>query len=158
MAQPGQEIVELRYQRIRKGSFDAFHEATASAIWPWQQKLGGRPIGQWRVIYPRDPGDGSTRNLQGRSALQFFTQASSDYDEVVTLTRFGSVAHRDAITTPDRAVFEGGNGPDFVAWKAALERVQALTMSTRTEVLQGFMYDSPPAYLPALAEQYERVP
>lgn len=154
----GQEIVELRYQRIRRGTYDRFEQATRAAIWPWQEKLGARPIGQWKVVYPGDPGDGSTRNSQGRSALQFMTSASADYDEVVTLTRFASAAHREAISTPDRAVFEGGNGPDFTAWKDALGLQQSLTLTTKTEVLQGFMYDSPPAYLPALPEQYERVP
>jgi hypothetical protein len=156
--QPGQEIVELRYQRIRRGSFDQFLQATSAAIWPWQQKLGARPIGQWKVVYPSDPGDGSTRNSQGRSALQFFTTPSTEYDEVVTLTRFASAGHREAIGTPDRAVFEGGNGPDFAAWSQALTLQQSLTLSTKTEIMQGFMYDSPPAYLPALPERYERVP
>lgn len=158
VGQPGQEIVELRYQQIRKGSFEQFLEATRSAVWPWEQKLGARPIGQWRVIYPTDPGDGSSRNLQGRSALQFITTFNPAYDEVVTLTRYASAAHREAISTPERAVFEGGNGPDFVAWKAAVELRASLTLSTRVELLQGLLYDSPPAYLPALPEQYERVP
>ena len=158
VAQPGQEIVELRYQRIRTGSYEQFSEATTSGIWPWELKLGVRPIGQWRVIYPRDPGDGSTRNAQGRSALQFITTFSPDYEEVVTLTRYGSTAHREALSTPERAVFEGGNGPDFLAWRAALEKQKSLVFSTRIETMQGFLYDSPPMYLPALPERYERVP
>lgn len=83
---------------------------------------------------------------------------SADYDEVVTLTRYGSTAHREALLTPERAVFEGGNGPDWLAWKNALEQQRSLTASTRTELLQGFMYNSPPMYLPALPEQFERVP
>lgn len=157
-AQPGQEVLELRYQRIRRGSYAQFEAATVASVWPWQQKLGARPIGQWKVVYPSDPGDGSTRNSQGRSALQFITSPSVDYDEVVTLTRFASAAHRDAITNPDRAVFEGGNGPDFTAWRNALGLQQSLTLTSRTELLQGFMYDSPPAYLPALPERFERVP
>ena len=158
VAQAGQEIVELRYQRIRKGTFEQFVEATSVNVWPWEEKLGARPIGQWKVVFPKDPGDGSTRNAFGRSALQFITVESADYDEMVTLTRYGSVAHREALFTPERAVFEGGNGPDFVAWKAALDTQQSLTLSTRVQVLQGFMYTSPPAYLPALPERFERVP
>lgn len=157
VARPGQEIVELRYQRIRKGTFDQFVELTASSVWPWEEKLGARPIGQWKVVFPQDPGDGSTRGLTGQSALRFITTPSAEYDEVVTLTRFGSTAHREAIATPERAVFEGGNGPDFVAWKSAIDRQNALTISTRAEVLQGFMYNSPPMYLPALPERFERV-
>lgn len=50
VAQPGPEIVELRYQRIRKGAFERFVQDTQDNIWPWEEKLGARPIGQWKVI------------------------------------------------------------------------------------------------------------
>ena len=157
-AQPAREIVELRYQRIRKGTFDEFTQATTTSVWPWEEKLGARPIGQWRVVYPQDPRDGSTRNAFGQSALRFITTPSAEYDEVVTLTRYSGPAHREALSAPDRAVFEGGNGPDFVAWKNALERQRSLTLTSRSEVLEGFMYSSPPLYLPGLPERYEPLP
>ena len=50
LAQPGDEIVEVRYQRIRKGSYARFVDATRSSIWPWEEKLGARPIGQWSPL------------------------------------------------------------------------------------------------------------
>lgn len=72
VAQPGDEIVEVRYQRIKKNAYPVLVEATRSAVWPWEEKLGARPIGQWLVVHPA---------ASGR------TSATADYDEVITLTR-----------------------------------------------------------------------
>jgi hypothetical protein len=138
VAQPSDEIVEVRYQRVRKGSFNNFVEGTRAAIWPWEEKLGARPIGQWLVVHPAAPGR---------------TTASADYDEVVTMTRYASRAHRDAMQ-PDAAVFMGGNGNDFAAWQAALRAQREVTLSTSVEIAQGFMYQSPPRFLPGLSETY----
>ena len=139
VAQPGDEIVEVRYQRIRKGSYDRFVEATRSSVWPWEEKLGARPMGQWLVVHP---------------AAVSRTPASAEYDEIVTMTRFAGRAHRDAMQ-PDAAVFMGGNGPDYEAWVAARRIQQELTLSTSIEIAQGIMYDSPPKFLPGLPERYQ---
>jgi hypothetical protein len=138
VAQPGQEIVELRYQRIAKGRFDAFVAATRESVWPWEEKLGVRPIGQWKVIYPNAPSR---------------TKESPDYDEVVTLTRYASRQHLEAMR-PENAVFMGGNGPDYRAWTAALKTQAGLLRETTVEIMQGYMYHSPPIYMPGLAERY----
>lgn len=138
VAQAGTEIVEVRYQRIRKGSYDRFVEATQSAIWPWEEKLGARPIGQWKVVHP---------------PVASRTPDSPDYDEVITMTRYAGRAHREAMG-PEVAVFMGGNGPDFDAWTAARRAQQALTLQTSAEIAQGFMYQSPPRFLPGLPEHY----
>jgi hypothetical protein len=140
VAQPGQEIVELRYQRIAKNRFDAFVAATRDSVWPWEEKLGVRPIGQWKVIYP---------NAQNR------TRESPEYDEVITLTRYASRAHRDAMGL-ETAVFMGGNGPDYQAWRSALRTQESLTRQTTSEIMQGYMYHSPPIYMPGLPERYRR--
>jgi hypothetical protein len=87
-ARPGREVVELRYQRIRKGAFPQFVARTRDAIWPWEEKLGARPLGQWTVIYPAAPSR---------------TQESPDSDEVITMTRYASRAHWQAMA-PRRAV------------------------------------------------------
>jgi hypothetical protein len=137
-ARAGQEIVELRYQRIAKGAFDQFVAGTRESIWPWEEKLGARPVGQWQVIYPAAPGR---------------TQESADYDEVVTLTRYASREHWQALR-PDRAVLQGGNGPDATAWRAALDAQTRLTRETSVELMQGEMYSSPPIFTPALPEKY----
>jgi hypothetical protein len=140
-AQPGREIVELRYQRIAKGGFDGFVAQTVRDVWPWEEKLGARPIGQWRVIYPDAPSR---------------TRESPEFDEVVTMIRFASHAHWQAMQ-PDRAVLLGGNGPDWQAWRRALESQAALTRETSIEFLEGEMYHSPPVFTPSLDERYRLV-
>jgi hypothetical protein len=139
VVQPGDEIVEVRYQRIRKGSYDRFVEATQSSIWPWEEKLGARPMGQWKIVHP---------------AAASRTSASSAHDEVITMTRFAGRAHREAMG-PDVALFMGGNGPDHAAWVAARQLQRELTLSTSVEIAQGIMYDSPPKFLPGLPERYQ---
>lgn len=139
VAQPGDEIVEIRYQRIRKGSYERFADATRTAVWPWEAKLGARPMGQWLIVHP---------------ATASRTPATSSYDEVITMTRFSGRAHRDAMQ-PDVAVFMGGNGPDYDAWVAARRIHQELLLSTSIEIAQGIMYDSPPKFLPGLPEHYQ---
>jgi hypothetical protein len=37
VAQPGDEIVEIRYQRIQKGSYPQFAAMTVESIWPWEE-------------------------------------------------------------------------------------------------------------------------
>ena len=140
IAKPGDEIVELRYQQIRKGCFSRVADITRSSLWPWEAKLGARPIGRWLVIYPAAPSK---------------TTESADYDEVIALTRYASLEHRAAMAT-DRAVELGGNGPDWRAWSAALRTLDSLTIRTSVELMQGYLHDSPPTYLPALPERYRR--
>ena len=130
--------MELRYQRIAKGTFDRFVADTRDAVWPWEEKLGARPIGQWKVIYPDAPSR---------------TKESPDYDEVITLTRFASRDHWEAMR-PDRVVLLGGNGPDWDAWRAAHDAQARLTRETSFELMQGDMYNSPPIFNPALTERY----
>lgn len=137
-AKPGQEIVELRYQRITKGAFDRFVALTRDSVWPWEEKLGARPIGQWKVIHPGAPSR---------------TQESPEYDELVTLTRYASREHWQAMRA-DRAMVLGGNGPDWRAWRDALAAQAMLTRDTTEEIMQGEMYGSPPVFMPALVERY----
>ena len=151
VAQPGVEIVTIRYQRIQKGSFDRFVELTKSRIWPWEEKLGARPIGQWRVIFPNSPG--VTDRSRGATLM---TAENGEYDEVITMIRYASIAHYEAMS-PDRSVYMGGNGPDWQAYRSALEAQLKLTILEKVEIAQGIQYQSPPNYLPGLPERYRRV-
>ena len=137
-ARDGREVVELRYQRIAKGAFGRFVVETREAVWPWEEKLGARPLGQWRVIYPDAPSR---------------TKESPDFDEVITMTRYASRDHWLAMA-PDRAILLGGNGPDWRAWRAARDAQARLTRDTSVELMQGEMYASPPIFTPALPERY----
>ena len=151
VAQPGVELVAVRHDRIRKGTFEQFVALTKSSIWPWEEKLGARPIGQWRVVYP---------NVHGvKEASRGTTLASvesADFDEVVTMTRYASKAHYDALA-PEASVYAGGNGPDWQAYTSALKEQQRALLHTSVELAQGQLYYSPPAYLPGLPERYRRV-
>lgn len=138
VTQPGIETIVLRYARIRKAAFDEILEATIDNVWPFEEKLGARPIGQWKVIYPDAPGR---------------TEESPDYDEMITMIRYASYDHYTA-TRPGQAVFVGGNGPDWRAWRDALTVQGSLTMETRVEFLQGFNHTSRPMYQPGLPERY----
>jgi hypothetical protein len=140
IARPREEIVELRYRRIKKGCFARLADLTRSSLWPWEAKLGARPIGQWLVIYPAAPSR---------------TAESADYDEVISLTRYAGHDHRAAMAA-ERAVELGGNGPDWRAWSSALRTADGLTISASVELMQGYLHDSPPTYLPALPERYRR--
>jgi hypothetical protein len=53
-AQPGEEIVTIRYWKIKKGTFPQFLEASKRGIWPFFEKIGARIVGMWQVIPPPD--------------------------------------------------------------------------------------------------------
>ena len=55
------------------------------------------------------------------------------------------------------AVYMGGNGPDWQACRAALAEQGAVTIETRSELMEGHLFQSVPVYLPGLAERYRAV-
>jgi hypothetical protein len=150
VAQPGVELVAVRHDRIRKGSFERFGALTKASIWPWEEKLGARPLGQWQVVFPNVPGV-----KEASRGTSLISAESADYDEVITITRYASKAHYEALA-PDVSVYAGGNGPDWKAYMSVLQEQQALTLRTNIELAQGLLYYSPPAYLPGLPERYRR--
>ena len=135
-AQPGREIVTLRYWRIQKDSFDRFHQASVRGVWPFFEKIGARIIGQWKVVYPEE-------------SVQ---EENPEFDEVVMLTRYASYDHWRATRKPAQL---GGNGPDYRRLQEALRRRRSVTIDTNVTFLQGHMYQSPPNFLPGLPESYQ---
>ena len=135
VAQPGEEVVTLRYFRIKKGSFDQFLKASVEGVWPYFEKLGSRVIGMWQVITPA--------GVEGAPA------ASKDYDEVYLSTRYASIEHWKASRD---TVQHGGNGPDWVKCKAALDLRQSLTISSNVIFLKGTMAPGGPYFMPGLNE------
>ncbi|MEZ5557803.1 MAG: hypothetical protein R3E86_04565 [Pseudomonadales bacterium] len=132
VAQSGEEIVTLRYWRIKKGTFPQFLEASEQGVWPFFEKIGARVVGMWQVVHPDDVGDTATA-------------ASPDYDEVWLMTRYASVEHWRATR---RMAELGGNGPDYDKAMAALRLRRSLTLETDLRFLQGSTWQSPPQYLP----------
>ena len=137
-AQPGEEIVTIRYWKIRKGTFPQFLEASETGIWPFFEKIGARIVGMWQVIPPPD----------GK-------EASPDYDEVYLTTRYASVEHWAA--TRDAAAM-GGDGPDYAALQAALAVRQSLTIETKVTFLKGATGPLGPVYLPGTGEKFVAAP
>ncbi len=135
VAQPGREIVTIRYWKIQKGRFDDFYKASVEGVWPFFEKIGARIIGQWKVIHPAAD----------------TCEESPDYDEVILMTRYASYAHWQATRNP---VQLGGNGPDFEKMREALDLRQSLTLETSVKFMEGYMYHSPPSFMPGLKEQY----
>src|SRR5262249_45454796 len=96
VAQPGEEIITIRYFRIKKGTFDQFLKASQEDVWPYFDKIGARVIGMWKVF--------EAEGVEGQS------KPNPDYDEVYLSTRYASLDHWKA--TRD-ATSLGGNGPDW---------------------------------------------
>ncbi len=136
-ARPGEEIVTLRYFRIRKGSFPEFLEASQQGVWPFFEKIGARVVGMWQVIHPAVASAASVGATAGPE--------SPDYDEVWLMTRYASVEHWRATREMARL---GGNGPDYEKALAALRLRRSLTLHTDLRFLQGSTWANPPQYLP----------
>jgi hypothetical protein len=141
VAQPGEEVVTLRYFKIKKGSFDQFLKASVEGVWPYFEKIGARIVGMWKVVTPEGVADGP--------------QASKDFDEVYLMTRYASVEHWRATR---ETVRHGGNGPDWEKCKAALDLRQSLTLSSNVVFLKGQMAAGGPYFMPGLDESYEKKP
>jgi hypothetical protein len=139
-ARPADEVVTLRYFRIKKGTFDQFLKASLEGVWPYFEKIGSRIIGMWQVF----PAEG----VEGPS------KPSADYDEVYLMTRYASVEHWAATRDP---VKMGGNGPDWEKCRAALALRNSLTISTTVTFMKG-RAGGGPYYMPGLAEKYEKKP
>ena len=133
-AQPGEEIVTVRYWKIKKGSFPQFLAASRTGIWPFFEKIGARIIGMWQVI----PGPN-----EGESSL--------DYDEAFLMTRYASLEHWAA--TRDAAAI-GGDGPDYAALQEGLRIRQSLTIETKITFLKGATGPLGPVYMPGTGEKF----
>jgi hypothetical protein len=137
-AQPGEEIVTIRYFKIKKGTFPQFLEASQKGVWPFFEKIGARIVGMWQVIPPPDG-----------------TQASPDYDEVYLTTRYASLEHWAA--TRDAAAL-GGDGPDYAELQKALDIRRSLTLETKVTYLKGAVGPLGPVFMPGTAEKFVPAP
>ncbi len=136
-AQPGEEIVTIRYFKIRKGSFPEFLKASQTGVWPYFEKIGARIVGMWQVI-PDPEGAG----------------VATDYDEAYLMTRYASLEHWSATRKADAL---GGDGPDFAALQEALKVRRSLTLETRVTYLKGLNGPLPPIFLPPTGEKFAPV-
>jgi len=128
----GEEIVTLRYFKIKKGTFDQFLKASVEGVWPYFEKIGSRIIGMWQVI-PAEGVDGAPK-------------PSPDFDEVYLMTRYASLEHWAATRDAEKM---GGNGPDWDKCRQALEVRNGLTISTHVTFLKG-RAGGGPYFMPAV--------
>jgi hypothetical protein len=133
VAQPGEEIITLRYFRIKKGSFDQFLKASQEDVWPYFDKIGARVIGMWKVF--------EAEGVEGQP------KAGNDYDEVYLSTRYASLDHWKATRDPTSL---GGNGPDWEKCQRGLALRQSLTISTHVIFLKGAMAANAPLFMPGV--------
>jgi hypothetical protein len=136
-ARAGEEIVTIRYWKIKKGTFPQFLEASQTGVWPFFEKIGARIVGMWRVI-PDPEGAG----------------VAAEYDEVYLMTRYASLEHWSATRN---AAALGGDGPDFRAYQAAIAVRQSLTLETKVTYLQGLTGPLGPVFLPPTGERFAPV-
>lgn len=137
-AQPDEEIVTLRYFKIKKGTFPQFLGASQKGVWPFFEKIGARIVGMWQVIPPPDGKD-----------------VSPDYDEVYLTTRYASVKHWSA--TRDAAAL-GGDGPDYAELQKALAIRQSLTIESKLTLLKGTVGPLGPVFMPGTGEKFVPAP
>jgi len=140
-ARPGEEIITIRYFRIKKGSFDQFLKASQEDVWPYFDKIGARMIGMWKVF--------EAEGVEGQP------KSNPDYDEVYLSTRYASLEHWKATRDP---VSLGGNGPDWVRCQRGLALRQSLTLESHVIFLKGAMASNAPLFMPGLKEVYEKKP
>ena len=139
-AQSGEPILGLEYRRIQKGSFEQYHLITSNQLYPYLEKIGVRPVGQWQVLYLPDS----------------IAEENSDYDEIYTLTRYASFEHYQAVRS-DPAAF-GGDGPDYQIMRSGMKTLGDLSLQNSTEFLRGPLYGSPPVYAPPEPGNYRLAP
>jgi len=133
------EVLTLHYRRIKKDSFEEIHAVSRGQVWPYAEKVGVRPVGQWKVLY-----------LPNSSA-----EESADYDEVYTLLRYSSYEH--FLTFRDDPISLGGNGPDFEQMLDGINLVDQFTGFQSVEFLRGPLWGAKPHYTPNTGETFELI-
>ena len=132
------EIVTLRYSKIKKGTFPLWLKVSQEGVWPYFEKLGARIVGAWQVV--------PVKEVNG--AIE-----SPDYDEIYLMTRYANLDHWRATREP---ISLGGNGPDYDKCVKALKIREDITIISTVQFLHGSMAPNGPYFLPGLKEIYEK--
>ncbi|MCY4597228.1 MAG: hypothetical protein OXC19_20800 [Bryobacterales bacterium] len=135
---PAREIIALDRWRVEKGSADGLIQVGVTKVWPYLEKIGARIVGQWKAVYPPESG---------------FPE-SADYDEVFMMVRYAGYEHWKA-AWPDEISAMGGDGKDYEAFRSAKDAQDQVTKSRTVTFLEGYMYQSPPKFLPGLHEAFQ---
>ncbi len=133
------EIVTLRYSKIKKGTFPLWLKVSQEGVWPYFEKIGARIVGAWQVTDESD-------------ATGTAKSAPHDYDEIYLMTRYANLDHWKATRDPVKL---GGNGPDYQKCDSALRIRESITIESTVKFLKGSMAPNGPYFLPGLAESYQ---
>ena len=130
------EIVTLRYSKIKKGTFPLWLKVSQEGVWPYFEKLGARIVGAWQVV--------PVAEVNG-------AKSSPEYDEIYLMTRYANLEHWKATREP---VLLGGNGPDYEKCREALKVREEITIESSVKFMHGSMAQNGPYFLPGLKENY----
>jgi len=131
------EIVTLRYSKIKKGTFPLWLKVSQEGVWPYFEKLGARIVGAWQIV--------PVTEVNGYVA-------PAEYDEIYLMTRYANLEHWKATRDP---ITLGGNGPDYEKCAKALKIREDITIESTVQFLHGSMALNGPYFLPGLKENYQ---
>lgn len=134
------EIVTIRYSKIKKGTFPLWLKVSQEGVWPYFERLGVRVVGAWLVVAPE-----SIPGVEPRP---------TDYDEIYLMTRYANFEHWKATRDPVKL---GGNGPAYDKCAAALKTRESVSLESTVKFLKGAMASNGPYFLPGLPEQYNLI-
>ncbi len=131
---PGQEVLVLRHQKLKKGYHASFLEASKRGVWLAYEKIGTRVVFDFKVVYPEGGG-------------------SPDYDENYRLARYASYEHWEETRRPLEMM---GDGPLMdLLYIGITRRRQYIRSTDGAYIMTGRMIEDKPYHLPGLAENFE---
>ena len=141
-----QEVIMMRHAYLEAGSYEAWHEASRSGVWPYFERLGARVLGDFQIIHPA----GADATPGQDEALRFARYASYDHWQA---TRGGALAG----DTGGAARLAGDGGLREASREGLGARRQYSQGSRGGIFLQGYLAETRPLYMPGLVERYEPV-
>jgi len=133
---PGEEVLVLRHQKLKKGYHPSFVEASKRGVWLAYEKIGTRVVFDYKVVYPEGGG-------------------SSDYDENYRLARYASYEHWEETRRPLEMM---GDGPLLdLLFIGAIRRRNYIQDTDGAYIMTGRMIEDTPYHLTGLKENFEIV-
>ena len=133
---PGEEVLVLRHQKLKKGYHPSFLEASRRGVWLVYEKIGTRVVFDYKVVYPEGGG-------------------SPDYDEAYRLARYASYEHWEETRRPMEMM---GDGPLLDLGMHGLKRRRNYVMDTDgAYIMTGRMIEDLPYHLSGLKEDFQLI-
>jgi hypothetical protein len=131
---PGEEVLVLRHQKLKKGYHPSFIEASKRGVWLAYEKIGARVVFDYKVIHPEGGG-------------------SPDYDENYRLARYASYEHWEETRRPMEMM---GDGPLLdLLFIGGIRRRNYILDTDGAYIMTGRMIEDLPYHLSGLQEDFE---